>query len=79
MVRLVGPWSNNSSVSNSESVSILVGDGIVLSHISSDRSSSSIEEEPLLSAWFDGVSDSESVLVSTNMLMPEEGSSMSHA
>jgi len=74
LVWLVSPLSDNSGVSNSVMVSSLVRDGIASLVLSSDRSGSSIEDEPLSSVVSLMVVDSESELMSTNVLMPEEGS-----
>jgi hypothetical protein len=74
LVNLGSPWSHNSSDSDSESLSVLVGNGVTLVGEGSDGSSSSVEDEPLSVVLWVVVSDSESVLVSTDMLMPEEGS-----
>ena len=50
LVVLVGPWSDDSGVSNSVGVSVLVGDSIVSSLPASDGSGSGIEDEPLVVA-----------------------------
>lgn len=79
LVNLRSPWSNDSSDSDSESLSLLVRDGITLVGVGSDGSGSSVEDEPLSVVLWLVVSDSESILVSTDMLMPEEGSEGSHS
>ena len=74
LVNLRSPWSNSSGNSDSESLSLLVRDGVSLVGPGSNGSSSSVEDEPLSVVLWLVVSDSESILVSTDMLMPEEGS-----
>ena len=66
--------SDGSSNINSEFISILVGNNEVSSSPSSNGLGSVIECPPLLSVLWIVVSNSESVLMSTNMFMPEEGS-----
>lgn len=79
LVCLTLPLSDNSSSVDDESLSSLVGDGIVSLQVWSDGSSSRVENEPLsLVPWL-VIVDSKSVLVSTDVLMPEEGSSRSHS
>jgi len=78
LVDLSDPWSDNSGDTNSVSVSLLVRDGELSSSSRSDGSGSSVEDEPLLSFTWHVVSDSQSELVGTNVLVPEEGSSSAH-
>jgi len=78
LVDLSNPWSDNSSDSDSVTVALLVGDSELSSTSRSDGSSSLVENEPLLSFTWHVVSDSKSELVSTNVLMPEEGSASAH-
>ena len=79
LVNLRSPWSNDSSDSDSESLSLLVRDGVSLVGESSDGSGSSVEDEPLSVVLWLVVSDSQSVLVATDVLVPEEGSEGSHS
>ena len=79
MVVLPGVLSDNSGDSDSESVASLVGDGIASSLVSSDGSGSLIEDPPLLWVPWLVVLDSESELVATDVLVPEQGSSGSHS
>jgi len=78
LVDLGSPWSDSSSNSDPVTLSLLVGNGVVSSGEGSDSSGSGIEDEPLLVVPWGVVSDSKSVLVSTNVLGPEEGSSGWH-
>jgi len=78
LVDLSNPWSDDGSNSDSVALSLLVRDGKLSSSSRSDSSSSLVEDEPLLSFTWHVVSDSESVLVSTNVLVPEEGLSSRH-
>jgi len=78
LVDLGSPWSDSSSNSDLVTLSLLVGNGVVSSGEGSDSSGSGIEDEPLLVVPWGVVSDSKSVLVSTNVLGPEEGSSGWH-
>ena len=71
--------SDNGSDSNLETLASLVGDGPVSLEVWSDGSGSPVEDPPLLLVPWLGVLDSESVLVSTNVLVPEEGSSRLHS
>lgn len=71
--------SNDSGSSNVESLTSLVGNSIASSGPGSDSVSSGVKGPPLLVVLWVVRSDSESVLVSTNMLMPEEGSSVGHS
>lgn len=69
---------DNSSVVSQE-LTYLVRDGVVSSPHGSDGSSSSVRDEPLLGfPWFI-ISDSKSVLVSTNMLSNLERSVSCHS
>jgi hypothetical protein len=74
----VSPWSDDGSVVDSESSSVLVGDGLSSITGGSDGFGSGIEHEPLSWVPWLVVVDSQSVLVVTNVLVPEEGSSASH-
>jgi len=74
LVVLVSVLSDGSSDTNSESISSLVSDDIVSSGPGSDSLGSIIEGPPLSLLVWVVVSDSKSVLVSTNMLVPAEGS-----
>jgi len=78
LIDFSNPWSDNSGNSNSVSLSFLVRDGELSSTGRSDGSSSLVEDEPLLTLTWHVVSDSESVLVSTNVLVPEQSLSSSH-
>jgi hypothetical protein len=78
LVNLTDPWSDDGSNTNSITVTLLVGNGKVSSISSSDGSSSSVEDEQLLALTWGVGSDSESVLVCTNMLVPEESSCAGH-
>lgn len=71
--------SDDSSNADSESLSSLVGDGIVSSDLRSDSSGSLIEDPPLSSVPWLVVLNSKSELVSTDVLVPEEGSLRSHS
>lgn len=79
LVNFISILSNNGSNSNSESVSLLVGNNPVSVGEWSDSSSSSIKDEPLLVVLWCIVSNSKSVLLSTNVLVPEESSEVSHS
>jgi len=70
LVVLVGPWSQDSVLSDSIGVSISVGDGVVSLCVSSDGSGSSVKDEPLVVTEGSVVLDSQSVLMSSNMLVP---------
>lgn len=59
--------------------SILDRDDLVSISLGSDRSSSPVEDEPLLVVSWVGVSDSQSVLVSSNVFFPEESSVGRHS
>ena len=72
-------WLDVGSNSNSELVSSLVGDGIVSLGPGSDGVGSGVEEEPLLHVHWIVSLDSESELVVTNVLVPEEGSVRGHS
>lgn len=78
LVWLVLPLSDYCSNINSEALSSLVGESIVSSSPGSDGSGSGIESPPLSVVLWTVVSDSKSELVSTNVLMPEESSSVLH-
>jgi len=71
--------SNNSSLKESHELTSLVGDGVVSSRPGSDGSGSVIESEPLFVVSLKNVLDSESVLVSTDMLSPCDSSSTRHS
>ena len=79
MVCLTNVLSDDSSSVDLESLSSLVGDGIVSSSNWSNGSSSSVKEPPLSDVPWLMVVDSKSVLTSTNVFMPEESSSVSHS
>lgn len=79
MIVGVSPWSHGSSNTNSESISVLIGQNKSSVRVGSDSLSSGIEYEPLLVVVWHGVSDSKSVLVVTNVLMSEEGSVSTHS
>lgn len=73
------PLSDDSGSVSQESLSSLVGDGIASLQGWSNGVSSSVEDEPLsLIPWLIVV-NSESILVSTNVLVPEEGSVALHS
>lgn len=76
---LTSVLSNDSGSVNVESLSLLVRDSIVSSSVSSDGSGSSVEYPPLLVVPWLMILDSQSVLMSSNMLMPEEGSVSTHS
>lgn len=76
---MTGVWSNHSSDVDVESLASLVCKCVASSAIGSDGLSSSVESEPLLLIIWVKVLNSESELVSTNVLVPEEGSSFSHS
>ena len=78
MIDFASPVSHDSSNSDSVFVSLLIRDykSSVISR--SDGSGSLVEDEPLLDALWVVVSNSESVLISTNMLMSEESSVLFH-
>jgi len=71
--------SNNTWLSVSHLVSSSVGDNPSLLGSSSDGLGSSIEVEPLSVVPWLVVLDSESVVVVSDVLMPEEGSSTAHS
>ena len=79
LVWLLSEWSDGCSNSNSELLTSLVGKSIISSCPGSDCLCSVIESEPLLVVLRVIVSDSQSELVATNMLMPEEGSILLHS
>lgn len=79
LVSLGSPLSDDSSATNVELRAVLVREGEVSLLLWSDGSSSSVEEEPLSWVPWLGVMDSESVLVSTNVLVPEEGLASRHS
>jgi hypothetical protein len=70
--------TNDSWLTNSHLVVSSVGNGVVSSFNWSDGLSSSVHEPPLLIIPWLMVLDSESVVVVTDVLMPEEGSSGGH-
>jgi len=78
LVDLGSPWSDGSGNTNFVTLSLLVGNNVASSGEGSDSSSSRVEHEPLLVVPWGVVSNSESVLVSTNVLRPEESSSSWH-
>jgi hypothetical protein len=71
--------SHSSGTSNVELVSSLVGNSKVSSGPGSDSLGSPVEGPPLSVVEWVVSSDSKSELVSTNVLMPEEGSSVWHS
>lgn len=75
----VHPWSHGGSNSDSPAVASLVGKGSLSVSSGSDGVGSLIEDKPLSVVPWSVVSDSESVLVSTNMLVPEEGLVAGHS
>lgn len=79
LVVRVSPWSHDSSNIDSESVTILVGKGSSSVSSSSDSMGSPVENEPLSIIPWSVVSDSESILVVANVLMPEESSVGGHS
>ena len=72
-------WSDDGGNSNSESGSLLVSKDMGSLGPGSDGVGSSPESEPLLVILWFVSSDSESELVSTNVLMPEERSVLLHS
>jgi len=64
--------SDDSCNTDSEAIAVLVGDCEVSLGNCSDRSSSAVKSPPLSVVTWLSVSESESVLVTTNVLMPEE-------
>ena len=68
--------SDGSSDSDSESLSSLVGDGVVSLGPGSDGLGSPVEGPPLLVVQWVAGSDSKSELVASDVLVPEEGSSV---
>ena len=78
LVNLILEWSDHSRSSNSETLSILIGDGIASSGASSDSSCSHVKDPPLSVVLVLVVSDSESELISTNMLSPVSSSEGAH-
>lgn len=73
------PDSDDSSSVSQESLTSLVRDGVVSSVVGSDCNSSSVEDPPLSWVpWFTVV-NSESELISTDVLVPEDGFSSAHS
>jgi len=72
-------WSDVSSDSDSEVLSELVTNAVSSSVPGSDSLSSGIEGPPLLHVGWVVVLDSQSELVSANVLVPEEGSISLHS
>ena len=72
------PWSHGGGNSDSEASSLLVGNHEASLVEGSDGLSSSVEGEPLLVLGWVVVSDSESELVSSDVLVVEEGSVVWH-
>lgn len=79
LVVRVSPWSHDGGDSDSPSVSILVGQGEFSIRGSSNGSGSVIEDEPLLVVPWHVVSDSQSVLVVTDVLVSEQSSVSAHS
>lgn len=79
LVDLSSPWSDDGGNTNSEFVSVLVGDGVTSVGPGSDGSGSLVEDEPLSVVLWLVVSDSESVLVSSDVLLPVQGSEGAHS
>jgi len=73
------PLSDDSISSMVEALTSLSRKSKVTSGFRSDGLGSSIESPPLLVIVRVVVSDSQSILVSTNMFMPEEGSVLGHS
>jgi len=71
--------SDGSGNVDSETVSSLVGNNVASSSVGSDGSGSGIEDPPLLVVLWTVVSDSQSELVASDMLVPEECSSAWHS
>jgi len=76
---ITSPWSDGGGNTNSESITLLVGNGVASSVPGSDRVGSSIEGPPLVPVSWVVVSDSKSELAGSDVLMPEEGSVVSHS
>lgn len=76
---LVSVWSSSSGNTNSETLSLLVGNDVVSSGPGSDGLGSPVESEPLFVVLWVVVSNSESILMSTDVLVPEEGSVSWHS
>jgi hypothetical protein len=72
-------WSGSSSNSNSEVCTELVTNAVSSSSPGSDGLGSSVEGPPLLVVGWVVVLDSESELVATNVLVPEQSSVISHS
>ena len=79
LVDFVLPWSDSGGNSDSESVSSLVGNDEASAGPGSDGSGSLVEDEPLSVVLWLVVSDSESVLASTDVLLPVQGSEGAHS
>lgn len=79
LVVRVSPWSHDGGDSDSPSVSLLVGQGEFSIRGSSNGSGSVIEDEPLLVVPWHVVSDSQSVLVVTDVLVSEQSSVSAHS
>jgi len=79
LVDLTFPWSDSSGNADSETVSLLVGDGVSSVGPGSNGSGSFVEDEPLSVVLWLVVSDSESVLVGSNVLLPVQGSEGAHS
>ena len=79
LVNLTSPWSDSSGDSNSEGVSLLVSNDVTSVGPGSDGSSSLVEDEPLSVVLWCVVSDSESVLVATDVLLPVQSSEGAHS
>jgi hypothetical protein len=79
LVRLVSVSSHDSGSTFSESLTLLAGDNSVSVSIRSDSSSSFVEDEPLLVVSRVAILDSQSVLMSSNVLLDDESSTLSHS
>lgn len=78
LVNLRFPVSYNSSDSNSELISSLIGDNLLSISSSTDGLGPVIEDEPLLVVPWRVVLDSKSVLMTTDVLAPEQCSVCAH-
>jgi hypothetical protein len=76
---LTSPWPHGCSNTDSELVALLVSKDVRSSCPSSNGPGSRVEEEPLSVVFRVVVSDSKTELVSSNMLIPEECSVVSHS
>lgn len=72
------PLSDDCCDVSFELLTSLVGDGEVSLEVWSDSSSSAVKDPPLLLVKWHVVLDSQSVLVSTDVFVPEQGSTTAH-